>query len=96
VWGAVIGLALPALFLGLTVVLALRTARLQPSALGAVVLGSWVVKLAVLVVALALLDRWDGWHRPTFFVAFLLGTVGWLVGEALVVVRTRVPYVEAR
>jgi hypothetical protein len=68
---------------------------MEPSRLGAVVLGSWLLKLVVLVVVLALLDRSDAWSRPAFFATFVLGVVGWLLVEGLLVVRTRVPYVEA-
>jgi hypothetical protein len=93
--GAALGLLLPLLFLGVTVAVALGTARMAPGALGAVVLGSWLVKLILLVAALALLDRSDAWSRPAFFTTFVLGVVGWLVVEGFVVVRTRVPYVDA-
>jgi hypothetical protein len=94
VWGAVLGVLVPVLFLGITAAVALVTARLSTSTLGAAVLGSWLLKIAVLIVVLVALDGRDFYDRGVFFVVFLVGTAGFLVVEALVVVRTKVPYVE--
>lgn len=92
--GALLGVAVPAAFFAITVVTALVTLRLSPGALGGVVLGSWVVKLVLLIVAMSLLNQWDGWSRPVFGVTFVVAVIGWLVLEAWVVVRTRAPYVQ--
>jgi hypothetical protein len=94
VWGAMLGVLVPVLFLGITAAVALLTARLSTSTLGAAVLGSWLLKIVVLIVVLVALDGRDFYARGVFFVVFLLGTAGFLVVEALVVVRTKVPYVE--
>jgi len=91
--GALIGVLVPAAFFGLTAVTALVTLRLSPGALGAVVLGSWVVKLAMLVVVFVLLDQWDGWSRTVFAVTFLIGVLASLGLEAYMVLRTQQPYV---
>ncbi len=93
-FGAVLGLLVPAVFLGLTVVLALMTAQLDPTTLGWVVLGSWVLKMMLLVLAFVGLNQLDGWSRSAFAVTFVLGVVAWLVAEAVTVVRSRVPYVD--
>lgn len=94
IWGAVLGVTVPVLFLGITAAVALLTARLSPSKLGAAVLCSWLLKIVVLIVVLVALDGRDFYARGVFFVVFLLGTAGFLVVEALVVIRTKVPYVE--
>ncbi len=65
-----------------------------PERAGASVLGSWIVKMVLLMVVLVLLREADFYSRPVLFVALLVGTVGTLLLEAFVVVRTRVPYVE--
>lgn len=92
--GALIGVLVPAAFFALTVVTALVTLHLSPGALGAVVLGSWVVKLLLFIVALSLLNMWDGWSRPVFGVTFMIAVVGWLGLEAWMVVSTKQPYVQ--
>jgi hypothetical protein len=94
VWGAMLGVLVPVLFLGITAAVALLTARLSTSTLGAAVLGSWLLKIVVLIVVLVALDGRGFYARGVFFVVFLLGTAGFLVVEALVVIRTKVPYVE--
>lgn len=93
-WAGLLGAAVPVAFLGVTVVVAIVSARLAPTALGAVVLGSWLVKVVLLVAVLAGLRAADFYDRTTFGVVLLLGTAGALALEALVVVRTRVAYVD--
>lgn len=92
--GAMIGVLVPAVFFGLTAVLALVTLRLSPGALGGVVLGSWVLKLLVLIAVFLVLDQWDGWSRTVFAVTFLVGVIASLALEAVVVLRSQQPYVQ--
>lgn len=94
-WGVLLGLLIPAVFFGLSVVVALATVRLSGGAFGAVVLGSWLVKVILLVVVLAALDGATFYSRPAFLVAFGVGVVGWLAAEWAVVTRTRTPYVDS-
>lgn len=96
VWGAVLGLAVPVGFLSVTVLVALGTARMAPTALGAAVLGSWLIKICLLIAVLAVLGGADFYSRGVFFATFLVGVAGYLAVEAVIVVRTRVPYVEPR
>lgn len=93
-WGGILGIAIPVGFFSITVIVALLTVRVRPEVFGAANLGSWVLKLIVLIAVLAVLSGADFFNRTVFFVAFLVGTVGYLVAEAVIVVRTRVPYVE--
>jgi hypothetical protein len=93
-WGAVLGIAIPVVFYSITVVVAVVTVRVRPEVFGAAILGSWVVKIAVLIGVLAVLSGATFYSRGAFFIAFVVGTVGYLVAEAVIVVRTRVPYLE--
>ena len=93
-WGALIGMGIAVGFFGITVAVALSTARMGPTQLGVWVLGSWLLKMVLLIVVLALLRGATFYSRPALFVALLLGTVGSLLIEARVVTSTRVPYVE--
>lgn len=95
-WGAILGIAIPVAFYSITVIVALVTLRVRPEVFGAAILGSWVVKIAVLIGVLAALSNADFYSRGAFFVAFVVGTVGYLVAEALIVVKTRVPFIEPR
>jgi hypothetical protein len=93
-WGGVLGIAIPVVFFSITVIVALFTLAVRPEIFGAAILGSWVIKLILLIAVLALLSGADFFNRAIFFVAFVVGTVGYLLAEAVIVVRTRVPFVE--
>lgn len=93
-WGAGIGMGLAVGFFAVTVLVALVTARMDPTRLGIWVLGSWLLKMVLLIVVLAMLRDADFYSRPALFLSLLIGTAGGLLLEALVVTRTRVPYVE--
>ena len=93
-WGALLGMAIPVAFFSVTAAVALWTARVRPEWLGAAVLGSWLIKVIVLIAVLAWLSNADFYNRAIFFVMLLIGTIGYLVVEAAIVLRTRVPYVD--
>lgn len=93
-WGAAIGMGIAVGFFTITVAVALGTAGMDTTALGASVLGSWLVKMILLIVVLVLLRDADFYSRPVLFVSLLVGTIGTLVLEAVVVTRTQVPYTE--
>ncbi|MGV1003994.1 MAG: hypothetical protein ACOYEV_04325 [Candidatus Nanopelagicales bacterium] len=93
-WGAAIGVGLAVCFFGITVLLAVLTARLGPTEFAVATLAGWLGKLVVLFVVLGALRDASFYSRPALFVALLLGTAGVLVLEALVVTKTRVPYTE--
>lgn len=93
-YGAGIGALVAAGFFGVTVVVALVTSKMSPTVLGAVVLGSWLVKMVALIAILAALRSADFYDRTTFGLALLVGTVVALCLEAWVVAKTRVPYTE--
>jgi hypothetical protein len=94
-WGAAIGMGIAVGFFTITIGVALVTAGMDATALGASVLGSWLIKMILLLVVLALLRDADFYSRPVLFIALLVGTIGTLVLEALVVTRTPVPYTES-
>lgn len=93
-WGAVLGVAVPVVFLSLTVVTALLTARLTPTGLGMALVASWPLKIVALLVFLALVRDATFFSRGAFFAAFAPTVIGYLILEAWVTLRTRVPYVE--
>ena len=93
-WGGILGIAIPVGFFSITVIVALLTLRVRPEIFGAAILGSWILKLIALIAVLALLSNADFYNKSIFFIAFLVGTIGYLVGEAAIVMKTRVPYIE--
>ncbi len=85
---ALVGALVPAVFLGITALTAVRARRLRADLLGFAILASWVPKLLALVVFLAWMRHGHWYDRPTLFVTLLAGTVvllgveGWLVTRA--------------
>ena len=93
-WGALLGAGITAVFVLFTAAAVLLTRNLEPTLSGAVLLGSWLAKLLLLVVVLALLRGREFYDAPTLFVVVVVGTAGLLGLETAAVVRTRVPYVD--
>ena len=91
--GALIGLALPALVLGVTLAAALLTRRSRPEVLAAAVLGSYLLKLVLVLVVLAVLRGLDSYDRPVLGVTALVGLAVALVAESAAMVRAKTPYV---
>jgi Na+/H+-translocating membrane pyrophosphatase len=94
VWGALLASVLAGSFFAITAAVAALTANLELQYLGFAVLGSWLLKIVVLLVALFWLRSQDFYDRPIFFVTLLLETVVLLILEAVLVTRAPVPYVE--
>lgn len=93
-YGALMGVGFPTVFFGITLATALLTKRSSGATLSALILGSWLVKLILLVVVLAVVDPLDFYHRPLFG-GVLLGWTAVLLGvEVRVIKHTRQPYVE--
>jgi hypothetical protein len=62
--------------------------------MGAVVMGSWLAKMVVLIVVLVVLTRFDFYDRVVLFVVLLLGAVGSALLDYRAVKNGRVTYVE--
>ncbi|MEX0913824.1 MAG: hypothetical protein WDZ57_02610 [Demequina sp.] len=70
--------------------------RKSSNAMASIVLGSWALKMLLIIVALLVLQGIDGFHRPLFATAALTGVVLTLVIDVWVLHRSRVPYVDSR
>lgn len=93
-WGGLIGAALAAFFCATTVLSMIYTVGKGATTMGAVVMGSWIAKMVVLVAVLAVLTRYDFYDRVVLFVVLLLGAVGSALLDYRAVKNGRVPYVE--
>ena len=93
-WGSALGALVAGLFFAVTAIVAVKTTSLGPDLLGAVILGSWLLKIVLLMGALAWLRSQDFYSRPFFFVVLLAQTMVLLVLEAVLLTKAKVPYVE--
>jgi hypothetical protein len=93
VWGGLLGGLLAGSFFAVTAIVAAKTANMDVQYLGFAVLGSWLLKIILLVCALFWLRSQDFYSRPAFFVTLLIETIALLILEAVLVTRAPVPYV---
>jgi hypothetical protein len=94
VYGALLGCTVPAMVLLLTWAAAEAGARRSAQAFAGLLLGSYLVKLVVVLALLAVLRDVDGTDRTATGVAAITGLMIALAVEAVVISRTRAPYVE--
>lgn len=93
-WGVLLGVAIGGGFLLLTVVSVLATAQMSAATTGAVVLGTWLMKIVVLLMLLYLLRGLDFYDRTAFAVTVMIALVVVLASEAYGVVTSKVTYVQ--
>ncbi|RYV50652.1 hypothetical protein [Pengzhenrongella frigida] len=93
VWGAVLGVALTVIFSGTTVVSMLTTAGASATTTAAVVLGSWLAKMLVLILALALLRPFDFYDKWLLGGVLMVGVIGAALIDYRAVAHGRVPNV---
>jgi hypothetical protein len=98
VLGALIGTAVALVFTGLTaasILIALRVSggQLISGAFFGIVLGGWLLKFIVFLVVLIVLRDATWVNTLMMFASLVVGVVGSLVVDVVVVTRSRVPYV---
>lgn len=93
-WGALLGAVLAGVFFSVTAIVAVKTSNMDVQYLGFAVLGSWLLKILLLIGALAWLRTQDFYSRPAFFLTLLVQTFALLIVEARILTRAPVPYVE--
>lgn len=93
-WGSALGSIIAGSFFAITAAVAVKTTKLGPDQLGFVILGSWLIKILILMGVLAWLRNQDFYSRPFFFAVLLIQTMVLLVLEAVILTRAKVPYVE--
>ncbi|MDX2355730.1 hypothetical protein [Dietzia sp. PP-33] len=93
-WGALLGAAIGGVFVLLTAVVVIATAKTSPQVTGAVLLGTWLLKLIVAIGVVAALKPLDFYSKRAFALTIVVAMVVVLVSETVAVLRNRAPYVE--
>jgi hypothetical protein len=96
VWGAVIGAGIALLFSGTTTLSMLLTSHTAPGRMMAVIMGTWLGKLAVVIVLLAVLRGMDFYDRYVLAAVVAVAVIGSALLDYRAVARGRVPYVTPR
>lgn len=92
-WGVLIGVGIGFGFAIFTVISVLATANTNPTTTGAVVLGSWLLKIVVLIIVLVVLRDMDFYDPLALFVTVAAVTVAMMASEVWAIVTTNVTYV---
>ena len=93
-WGALLGAATGGVFVLLTAVVVIATAGTSPQVTGAVLLGTWLLKLVVAIAVVAALKPLAFYSKRAFALTIVVAMVVVLASETAAVIRTRAPYVE--
>jgi hypothetical protein len=93
VTSALIGAAMAGVFLGITALSVLMASRFDILAFFGIVMGAWLLKFVVFLV-LAVILRDQPWIQSTvLFLTLVVGVIGTLVVDLVVVAKSRMPYV---
>jgi hypothetical protein len=92
--GAVLGIAIAAAFLLLTVLVGLLTVGRDPLVMAGALMVSWLVKVVVALVALLAIRSWGAAEDLWVGIGVLVGLALTLVAETRALLAARIPYVD--
>ena len=90
-WGALIGFGLTLVMVLPTVGITFLGARLTPISMAATVLGSWAVKMFIVILVLIGVRDLESVSMPWIGLALLVGAVSAVIVEAVLLARARQP-----
>ena len=93
IWGVLVGAGIGGGFVLLTVLSVLAASKASPTNTIIVVMGSWLIKLLVLIVILAVIRDMDFYDKMALFATVVMALIATLGTEAWGVVSARVSYV---
>ncbi|OZD08624.1 hypothetical protein CH275_04070 [Rhodococcus sp. 06-235-1A] len=93
-WGSLIGVAIGGGFVITTALSVALTTRFPASAVGALLLGGWLVKMVIALIVLVALKDADFYSRYALGLTILGALVVVLGAEVFGVVKTKVAYVD--
>ncbi|MGC0249738.1 hypothetical protein [Pseudactinotalea sp. Z1748] len=94
VWAALVAAGIGLFFTGTTVLLIYLVVGRGPELLQLVLLGGWIIKMAVVLVLLLWLRNLDFYHRETFVGVLILLALTLVAVELVTVIRTPLPAVD--
>lgn len=92
-WGVLVGLAIAGGFMLITVVVTLMTAKSTPTTTMAVMLGSWLAKIAVFVVITRLLKPMNFYDTAALATTIIISLIALLAAETWSVTKAQQTYI---
>ena len=93
IWGAVIGGLIAGVFELITVVMVLLTRNLPPATTMSIIMGSWLLKILIVLVVVAAIKGLTFYDRGTFVAVMAAALVAVLAAETVGVKKTQATYV---
>lgn len=93
IWGVLIGAAIGGSFVLLTALSVRMTANSSPTTAMTVILGSWLLKIAVFLIVFAFLDGLTFYDRAAFVTTVIIALIAVLATEVWGIVTTNVTFV---
>lgn len=93
-WGALVGAAVGGAFILATVITMYATRNVAPTTTGAILLGSWLLKIIVAIVVMIIVGGMHFYDRRALVVTIIAALVVMLAAEATAIARTQTPYVD--
>jgi magnesium-transporting ATPase (P-type) len=90
---AVLGALFAAVFLGVTAASIVIATRFDVAAFFGIVLGAWLLKFIIFLVAAVLLKNQPWINAPVLFLTMIVGIIVSLTLDVIVVSKSRMPYV---
>lgn len=95
-WGALVGVAIAGFFCATTVWSMLRSVGATPAAMAGLVMGTWIAKIVVLVIVLAVLRGRDFYDPWVLLGVVAVGAIGSSLLDYRAVQNGRIPSVDPR
>lgn len=92
-WGALIGAALGGAFILATVLTMYLMRNSSPTTTGAVLLGSWLVKLIIAIAVMVILRDMDFYNKYALVFTVVAALFVCLTAETMAIMKTNIPYV---
>jgi ATP synthase protein I len=92
--GAVLGTLLVVVFFSISMVAVSYASKISPQVMGMAAIGSYVVKVVVLMIVLRAFQNATAWNPKAFAWAVIVGVVVWTAAEIRAFVKTRMFYVD--
>jgi|SRR5215813_4680338 len=92
--GAVLGVALVIAFFGISVLVVSRAARVGPQAMMAAAVGTFLVKILVLIVLLGIFQDSTAFNGRIFGLTVIVCVIAYSAAQMVSSMRLKMPYVE--
>jgi ATP synthase protein I len=93
-YGALIGAGIVAVFFGISVVAVGRAAKVSPQMMMMAAMGSYIVKIIVLMIVVASLEKSTAFNPKTLALTALVCILTWCAAQVVMTMKSKMLYVD--